>query len=68
MLKDQGRYRNQIIGMSLSEDETYLAIVSGKNKIMDEQHLNQLFVYQINWPGSATQFKLIKRHKLSEDP
>ena len=36
LLKDQAREPNQVIGMRLSKCENYLAIISGKNLIMDE--------------------------------
>ena len=36
LLKTESREPNEIIGIQKSEDEQYLAIISGKNLIMDE--------------------------------
>ena len=46
LLKTESREPNEIIGIQKSDDEQYLAIISGKNLIMDEQKQNQLFIFK----------------------
>jgi hypothetical protein len=40
LLKTETREANEVIGMRKSKDEDWLAIISGKNLIMDEQKQN----------------------------
>jgi hypothetical protein len=35
-----------VIGIQKCQNEQYLAIVSGKNLIMNEQKINQLFIFK----------------------
>lgn len=44
LLAGTSREPNQVIGIQKSEDENWLAIISGKNLVMDEQMQNQLFI------------------------
>ena len=46
LLKSESREPNEVIGMQKSTDENWLAIISGKNLVMDEQKQNQLFIYK----------------------
>ena len=46
LLKDEAREPNEIIGIQGSPDEKWIAIVTGKNLIMDEQKQNQLFIFK----------------------
>ena len=46
LLVSETREPNEVIGMQKSTDEKWLAIISGKNLVMDEQKQNQLFIYK----------------------
>ena len=46
LLISDTREPNEVIGMQKSTDEKWLAIISGKNLVMDEQKQNQLFIYK----------------------
>jgi hypothetical protein len=46
LLVTETREPNQIIGIEKSRDENWLAVVSGKNLVMNEQKQNQLFVFK----------------------
>ena len=46
LLDSETREPNQIIGLQKSEDENYIAVVSGKNLVMDVQKQNQLFIFK----------------------
>ena len=46
LMKADTREPNQVIAMKASEDENYLAIISGKILIMNEQKCNQLFIFK----------------------
>lgn len=46
LLKADTREPNQIIAMAKSQDEEYLAVISGKILIMNEQKTNQLFIFK----------------------
>ena len=37
LLKTETREKNEIIGMQKSQDDNFLAIISGKNLVMNEQ-------------------------------
>jgi hypothetical protein len=41
------REPNEVIGMQKSPDETMVAIISGKNLVMNEQKQNQLFIMKV---------------------
>jgi hypothetical protein len=44
LLESVTRESNQVIGIQKSQCEQFLAIISGKNLVMDEQKQNQLFI------------------------
>lgn len=44
LLPSVSREPNQVIGLQKSQCEKYLAVISGKNLVMDEQKQNQLFI------------------------
>jgi hypothetical protein len=46
LLTTQTREANEIIGIQKSHCEESLAIISGKNLVMNEQKLNQLFIFK----------------------
>ena len=46
LLESTEREPNEIISMEISNDEEFLAIISGKNLVMNEQFTNQLFIYR----------------------
>jgi hypothetical protein len=46
LLKADTREPNQVIAIQKDQDEQYLAIISGKILIMNEQFTNQLFIYK----------------------
>jgi hypothetical protein len=45
LLPSTTREPNEIICMTKSADEIYLAVISGKNLVMNEQKHNQLFIF-----------------------
>ena len=65
LLEDKtAREPNQILSMALSDDEDYLALITGKNLIKNQQTPNQLFVYKLN----AGKFEFIKNQILKDNP
>lgn len=46
LLVSDTRERTEVIGIQKSKDEEYLAIISGKNLIMNVQKQNQLFIFK----------------------
>jgi hypothetical protein len=46
LLPTTTREPNLVIGIEKSEDEEWIAVISGKNLVMDEQKQNQLFVFK----------------------
>ena len=46
LLPTETREPNEIIGMEKSPCENWLAVVSGKNLVMNEQKQNQLFIFK----------------------
>lgn len=46
LLQTETREPNQIIALRKSNDETYVACISGKNLIMKQQKPNQLFIFK----------------------
>tara|TARA_B110000285_G_C15117245_1_gene614851 strand:+ start:1192 stop:1995 length:804 start_codon:yes stop_codon:yes gene_type:complete len=50
------REQNEIICMQKSDDEKYLAVIAGKNLVMNEQKHNQLFIF-IKGDKKSTEFK-----------
>ena len=51
--------------MAKSLDESFLAVVSGKNLVMKQQKVNQLFVFKKDVKGN---FQLHKRVVLKDYP
>ena len=71
LLQSETRERNEIISMQLSEDENYIAVISGKNLIMNEQKPNQLFIFQRIRNQNTDDhdiFKLLKRIIIKDIP
>jgi len=64
LLETEGREPNEIISMQVSQNKQILAVITGKNLIMDEQKPNQLFLFQrvknLNAEGSMDKFVLLK--------
>jgi hypothetical protein len=57
--------------MQLSNDENYIAVVSGKNLVMDEQKPNQLFIFRRIRNQNTDDhdvFKLFKRVVIKDNP
>lgn len=46
LLESVSREPNEVICMQKSDDEMYLAVISGKNLIMNQQKHNQLFIFK----------------------
>ena len=46
LLDSETREPNQVIGLQKSKCETFIAVVSGKNLVMNEQKQNQLFIFE----------------------
>ena len=71
LLKTETREPNEVIGMVASADEEMVAVISGKNLVMDEQKQNQLFVFKkIKAPDifSYDDFVLHKRIVVKDIP
>ena len=63
--KDDERERNEIITMQISSCQKMLAIISGKNLIMNEQRTNQLFIFKRTKNIDPTKMDLFKEvHKI----
>lgn len=56
LLPTETREPNEIISLQCCQSDEYLAIISGKNLIMNEQKPNQLFVYRRQPDGSYGNF------------
>ena len=65
LMKSQTREPSEIISMVASSDENYIAVISGKNLVKNEQFPNQLFVFKkiinLNVASERDRFELIKR-------
>ena len=46
LLEDNARERNEIISLALCPYEKYLAVITGKNLIKNEQKPNQIFIFK----------------------
>jgi hypothetical protein len=71
LLVSKEREPNEIISMQISKDEHFLAVISGKNLIMNEQKPNQLFIFKRTKnldPSKMDSFQLIKRIVIREIP
>ena len=68
LLKADTREPNQVIAMAKSANEDYIAVISGKILIMNEQKTNQLFIFhkQPNPEGGIDKFVQINRVVLKE--
>jgi hypothetical protein len=64
LLKTETREPNEIIGICKSKDENWLAVISGKNLVMNQQKQNQLFIFT----RSNDNFVLHKRIIIKELP
>jgi hypothetical protein len=64
MTKTDTRESIEIIGIQKSECENFIAVVNGKNLIMDEQHQQRLIIFKRNTlPGKKSYCSLFKLHK-----
>lgn len=71
LLESVTREPNQIISVRISKNEDYLAVISGKNLIMNEQFPNQLFIFRKNKNinvGESETFSLVKRIMIKDRP
>ena len=67
LLKTETREPNQVIAMQKCQDEEYLAIISGKILIMNEQKTNQLFIFKrVKSNGEIDKFEQINRIVVKE--
>lgn len=46
LLESESRETNEIISMKKCENDQYLAVLTGKNLIKEEQIINQLFIFK----------------------
>ena len=71
LLESKEREPNEIISMIRSQSDDYLAVISGKNLIMNMQKPNQLFIFKrirnMNTAEMDT-FEQIKRIRLRDNP
>lgn len=72
LLKSESREPNEIISMTASQDENYLAVISGKNLVKSQQFCNQLFIFRrtrdLNSVNGKDSFTLVKRIVLRDRP
>ena len=70
LLKSDSREPNEIISLTKSHDEDYLACISGKNLVKNEQYPNQLFIFRKirDLSGARDKFKLVKRIVVKDRP
>jgi hypothetical protein len=71
LLVSKEREPNEIVSMQISKTEQMLAVISGKNLIMNEQKPNQLFIFKRVRnldPSKIDKFELIKRIVIREIP
>ena len=71
LLKTETREPNEVIGITKSLDESWIAIISGKNLVMNEQKQNQLFIFKkqrAKSDGEYDQFVLHKRIVVKDLP
>jgi len=71
LFKSETREKNEIISMQLSNDENYIAVISGKNLVMDEQKANQLFIFKRTKNKNKNEddvFILLKRVVIKDNP
>ena len=68
----EGREPNEIISMQVSQNKQILAVITGKNLIMNEQKPNRLFLFQrvknLNAEGSMDKFVLLKEISIEDKP
>ena len=63
LLKTETREPNEVIGIAKSTDEQWIAVISGKNLIMNEQKQNQLFVFKKVKASSQFEYDSFVLHK-----
>lgn len=71
LLDSVTREPNQIISVRINKKEDYLAVMSGKNLIMNEQFPNQLFIFRKNKSTNTDEpetFSLVKRILIKDRP
>jgi hypothetical protein len=71
LLKTETREPNQVIAIQKCQNEQYLAIISGKNLIMNEQKINQLFIFKREAnknPSKKDEFKFFNKTILKDIP
>lgn len=57
LLKTETREPNEVIGLQKSNNEVYIAVISGKNLVQRQQKQNQLFIFKRQAPGPGERFK-----------
>ena len=71
LLPTETREPNEVIGLVKSKCENFLAIISGKNLVKNEQKQNQLFIFKrvkSNSDFSYDQFEQIQRIVVKDIP
>ena len=69
LLKSEEREPNEILAMQKCQNEEYLAVITGKNLIMNQQKFNQLYIFRREKVhGEKDTFKQIDRIVLKENP
>ena len=59
LIKSETREPSQVISMQKSECETFVAVISGKILIMNQQFCNQLFIFKKTSGAKYEQYKRI---------
>lgn len=71
LLKTETREPNQIIALRKSNDDRYIACISGKNLIMKQQKPNQLFIFKrrpAQGDETKDQFEQVHRLRVKDIP
>jgi len=68
LLPTETREPNQIIAMRKSNDENFVAVMSGKNLIKKEQKINQLFIFKKTPDEKTVEYVLFKRIVVKDIP
>ena len=63
LLPSTTREPNEVIGLQKSACEKYIAVISGKNLVMNEQKQNQLFVLKKDYAESIFGYDSFRLHK-----
>lgn len=68
LMVTETREPNQVIGMTKSKCDKWLAVISGKHLIMNEQAQNQLFILKMVKDENGVNFEQVERIVVKDMP